>query len=152
MEGPEGALAQALWTEAPTRGLEAWRWRYPVGAGFYAALYPRSWFIYQWDRLPIRLAVEQFSPVIPHNYRESSYPVAVFLWSVENPTAQPLTVGLLFTWENLLGGGDEKTPKGRLHRIQRATRGDARMMGIELVGGEGPVREPGDGSWALAAL
>jgi non-lysosomal glucosylceramidase len=152
VEGPEGALAQALWTEAPARGLEAWRWRYPVGAGFYAALYPRSWFIYQWDRLPIRLAVEQFSPVIPHNYRESSYPVAVFLWSVENPTAQPLTVGLLFTWENLLGGGGEKTPKGRLHRIQRATRGDAQMMGIELVGGEGPVREPGDGSWALAAL
>lgn len=153
VEGPQGSLAQALWTEAPEQELSAWRWRYPVGAGIYAALYPRAWFVYEWERLPIRLAVEQFSPVIPHNYRESSYPVAVFLWFAENLTPDPLTVGLLFTWQDLLGNGEgNASGLERLHRARREDLGAAPMVGIEMVGGEGPVQAPWDGSWALAAL
>jgi len=154
VEGPDGRLAQALWTEAPTQALSAWRWRYPVGAGFYAALYPRSWFVYEGGPFPVRLAVEQFSPVIPHNYRESSYPVAVFLWFLENPTSDPLTVGILFTWLNLLGyGWDRPAPAGGIHRPRaEAGQGGGRVVGVEILGGEDPVREPWDGSWALAAL
>jgi len=30
--------------------------------------------------------LEQFSPILPNNYRESSYPVAVYRWHAENPT------------------------------------------------------------------
>ncbi len=153
VESPDGRLAQALWTGAPARELSAWQWRYPVGAGFYAALYPRSWFVYEWEQLPVRLAVEQFSPVIPHNYRESSYPVAVFLWFVENPTVQPLTVAILFTWQNLLGyGWDHRTTGGGIHRPREDRLAGGRMVGVEMLGGEGSVREPWDGSWALAAL
>ncbi len=150
--GPYGSWAQALWTEAPAQGLSGWQWRYPVGAGYYAALYPRSWFVYEWERLPVRLAVEQFSPVIPHNYRESSYPVAVFLWSVQNPTPEPVTVGLLFTWQNLLGDGwGREGMGGRIHRVRREDLGEGRMVGVELLGGDGVAQEPWDGSWALAA-
>ncbi|MCS6962477.1 MAG: non-lysosomal glucosylceramidase [Thermoflexus sp.] len=153
VEDQSGRLSQALWTEAPSRELAAWPWRYPVGAGFYAALYPRSWFVYEWERLPVRLAVEQFSPVIPHNYRESSYPVAVFLWFIENPTSEPLRVGILFTWQNLLGfGWDHRVPGGGIHRSRAEALASGRMIGVEMMGGEGPAQEPWDGSWALAAL
>lgn len=150
VESAEGRLAQALWTEAPREGLEAWQWRYPVGAGIYAALYPRSWFVYEWERFPMRLAVEQFSPVIPHNYKESSYPVAVFLWFVENPTSNPLIVGILFTWQNLIGYGRAPEVQGGIHRVQKEDLEANQIVGIEMWGGEGPVQEPWDRSWALA--
>ena len=75
-----------------------WSWDYPVGAGEYAALFPRAFLTYDWDALPVRLVQTQLSPVLPHNYRESSYPVGVFDWSIENRTDEPLRVGLMFTW------------------------------------------------------
>jgi len=90
-------------TESPSGILQDWNWDMPVGAGTYHALFPKAWFVYDWEALPVRLAQKQFSPVIPGNYQESSYPVGVFEWEVENPTDLPLTVGLMFTWQNLVG-------------------------------------------------
>src|SRR5262249_39607694 len=77
--------------------LPEWNWDMPVGAGTYYALFPKAWFVYDWDALPVRLTQKQFSPIIPHNYRESSYPVGVFEWTMENPTDAPMTVGIMFT-------------------------------------------------------
>lgn len=153
VETPHDRIAQALWTAAPSEHLQAWQWHYPAGAGMYYALYPRSWFVYGWERFHIRLAVEQFSPLLPHNYRESSYPVAVFLWFVENPTPDPITLGILFTWQNLIGYGWEgAAPRGHTHfaRVENVDQG--RMVGLLLTRGMDPVTEPWDGSFALAAL
>src|SRR5689334_16330665 len=74
---PEGgdAVAQVLATDKANGQLSAWNWSYPAGSGEYAALYPKSWFEYQSPKLPIKLTVEQFSPVLPNNYKETSYPV-----------------------------------------------------------------------------
>jgi len=155
MRQGDRAIAQALWTEKPRTFLKKWRWRYPVGAGTYYALYPRSWFVYDWGKFPARLGVEQFSPIIPHNYRESSYPVAVFLWRVENPTDAPLTVGIMFTWQNLLGRGWEKDfLGGHVNRAQVETLETGRMVGVVLsrANYEEPVSEAWDGSFAIAAL
>ena len=58
------------------------------GAGNYYALYPKSWYEYRWEKLPANVTLEQFSPVLPDNYRESSYPVAVYRWHAENTTKQ----------------------------------------------------------------
>jgi non-lysosomal glucosylceramidase len=41
----------------------------------YHALFPRAWTVYEQPLPGIRLTCRQLSPVIPHNYRESSYPV-----------------------------------------------------------------------------
>jgi len=82
--------------------LPDWNWDMPVGAGTYHALFPKAWFVYDWQALPMRLVQKQFSPIIPGNYKESSYPVGVFEWEVENPTDQPLVIGLMFTWQNLI--------------------------------------------------
>ena len=88
---PEGeaSVAQVLSTQKPQgNDLSAWNWNYPVGAGEYAALYPKSWFAYKSQQLPVTLTLEQFSPILPDNYKETSYPVAVYNWYITNPTSE----------------------------------------------------------------
>jgi len=102
-EGEPG-VAQVLVTNHPAHGeLSSWKWDYPVGAGEYAALYPKSWFDYRSKEFPVHVVLEQFSPVLPNNYRESSYPVAVYRWHADNPTNKTVTVSLLLSWTNMSG-------------------------------------------------
>jgi non-lysosomal glucosylceramidase len=70
--------------------------------GTYHALYPRSWFVYQ-NVFQAELTCEQFSPIWAHSYRETSYPVAMFLWTAHNPTRQPITLSIMLSWQNLVG-------------------------------------------------
>jgi non-lysosomal glucosylceramidase len=100
------SVARTLSTTAPppSAGLGAWAWKYPVGKGDYYALYPKSGFSYEENPdLPAKIAVVQFSPVIAGNYKETSYPVAVYRWIAVNPTKQPVDVSILLTWENMVG-------------------------------------------------
>lgn len=114
--------AYALCTEPPTDGsLGAWQWwqqpgspspqpPLPEGEGLsdngqlntYYALYPRSWFTYG-QPLAAQVICEQLTPIWPHNYQETSYPVAVFEWTAHNPTDQPITLSILLTWQNMVG-------------------------------------------------
>ena len=88
-DGDASGVAKVLFTGHPDgNSLNSWSWDYPVGAGDYAALYPKAWFDYQWDTFPAHVTVEQFSPILPDNYKETSYPVAVYRWHAENPTKQ----------------------------------------------------------------
>ena len=103
-EGERQGTARVLMTDHPTdKTLSSWQWDYPVGAGEYAALYPKSWYDYKWDPFPAHVVLEQFSPVLPDNYRESSYPVAVYRWHAENPTNKAVTVSVLLSWTNMVG-------------------------------------------------
>jgi non-lysosomal glucosylceramidase len=103
-EGEAQGTAQVLLNGHPQgTGLSSWQWDYPVGAGDYYALFPKAWFDYKWDKFPAHVALEQFSPVIPNNYRESSYPVAVYRLHADNPTNKPVTVSVLLSWTNMSG-------------------------------------------------
>jgi non-lysosomal glucosylceramidase len=102
--GESQGVAQVLTNDHPkNRELSSWKWDYPVGAGEYAALFPKSWFDYKWDKFPAHVALEQFSPVLPENYKESSYPVAIYRWHAENPTNKAVTVSVLLSWTNMEG-------------------------------------------------
>ena len=47
-EGASAGTAQVLTTGHPKNAeLSSWAWDYPVGAGVYSALYPKSWYDYQ---------------------------------------------------------------------------------------------------------
>src|ERR1700756_5318643 len=103
-EGAASGVAQVLSATHPqNQSLSAWKWDYPVCAGDYYALYPKSWYDYRWDRFPAHVVLEQFSPILPNNYRESSYPVAVYRWHAENPTNHAVTVSVMLSWANMLG-------------------------------------------------
>ena len=98
----EAPKAYALSTVAPADdSLSAWQW-YPPEKGAYTALYPRSWYEYR-GVFKSELTCEQFSPVWGGNYQESSYPLAVFDWTIHNPTNKPITLSIMFTWQNTVG-------------------------------------------------
>lgn len=70
--------------------------------GTYYALYPRSEFVYR-HVFQADMSCQQFSPIWGGNYQETSYPVAIFVWTIHNPTRQPLTLSLLLSWQNSVG-------------------------------------------------
>jgi len=160
---PEGgeAVAQVLATDKPKYGqLSAWNWSYPAGSGEYAALYPKSWFAYKSPQLPIKLTVEQFSPVLPNNYKETSYPVAIYNWCAQNPTSKPVTVSILFSWTNMVGWFRDSTNgfSGGLnnqnldsYRTERIQNGNMQGIIFDRLR-SGAVQEEWDGQFAIAAL
>ncbi len=126
--------------------LPEWNWDMPAGAGTYYALFPKAWYVYDWDALPVRLTQKQFSPVLPGNYRASSYPVGIFEWTVENPTAAPLTLGLMFTWQNLVGYGWNKDLEGG--NFNTVVQKDG-LTGLVFTRPGDTVSEEWDGSFAI---
>lgn len=158
-DGP--AMAQVLATGKPEGNtLSAWKWTYPAGAGEYAALYPRSWFVYRSPQIPVKLTLEQFSPILPNNYRETSYPVALYNWYAENPTDKRFTVSLLFSWTNMIGwfrGVTHTFDEALNNRNKNSYRAEAiaggAMQGIVFDHARnGSVSEDWDGQFAIAAL
>jgi len=86
--------------------LGAWDW-YPASTterstGTYAARYPLSWTEYE-GVFDAQVGVQAFSPILPGDYQRSSYPVAVFVWTLSNPTDAPLDLSLLLSWRNTTG-------------------------------------------------
>ncbi len=161
-EGDAEGVAQVLTADHPKdQSLGSWKWDYPVGAGDYYALYPKAWYDYRWDKYPAHVVLEQFSPILPDNYKESSYPVAVYRWHAENPTKKRVTVSLLLSWENMLGwfrtfsrdlsGGINA---GNFNRPAKETlAGGGTMKGIVFDRNHiGAVQDAWDGQWTIAAL
>ncbi|MFN6525676.1 GH116 family glycosyl hydrolase [Nostoc sp. ChiSLP03a] len=166
----------ALSTQAPDDGtLKAWQW-YPTppdteGTGDYHALYPRSWFVYK-NIFQAQLTCEEFSPVWAGNYQETSYPVAIFVWNAHNPTDTPITLGIMLTWQNVVGWftnalkspevrvRDDGSPvyeyqprwgesQGNYNQIVENTQQFGCVLG--RVGSNEPLQE-GDGTWCIATL
>jgi len=154
--------AQVLSTDKPSEGpLSAWNWGYPVGAGEYAALYPKSWFRYELPQQPVKLTVEQYSPILPQNYKESSYPVAVYNWYAENTGEKTVTVSIMLTWANMTGwlrdqsrdfrNADNLQNTNRFRSQQIAGLGNVKAVILDRIR-PGSVEEEWDGQFALAAL
>lgn len=144
--------AQALWTDKPDDGsLNSWNWNYPVGAGTYYGLYPRSWFVY--TDFPVELSVEQFSPIIRENYKESSYPVALFNWTAHNPTSESVTIGIMFSWQNLIGDDFvHPVPAGQIHELQELSTDEGILRGIVMRHQAIESQSKYGGTMAIAAL
>ncbi len=176
--GNNPSQAYALSTEAPAdETLQSWNW-YPASSesqatGTYHALYPRSWFAYE-GVLQAQLVCEQFSPILPGNYQDTSYPLAVFEWTAHNPTDQPITLSILLTWQNLVGWftnanksptvqvRDDGSPEyeycprlgesaGNFNRILDDNGRVGCILERVLDQPDRPVEE-GEGQWAIATL
>ena len=161
-EGDSEGTARVLMTDHPKDGeLSSWKWDYPVGEGDYAALYPKSWFDYRGEKFPAHVVLEQFSPLLPNNYQESSYPVAVYRWHAENPTKKTVIVSVLLSWTNMAGWFRTATRdfkgamnQGNFNEFARETAGQAGAMKGVVLGrhrAEGAQNE-WDGQFVIAAL
>ncbi len=160
-EGDAEGVAKVLYAGKPQGySLSSWNWDYPVGAGEYAALYPKSWFDYKWEKFPAHVTVEQFSPILPNDYKETSYPLAVYRWHAENPTNKKVTVSVLLSWTNMLGWLRDNSRdfhaalnEGNYNRYSSEHLGDETMKGVIFEhrrGGE--ELNAWDGQMAIAAL
>ncbi len=154
----EAATAVALIAGRPEKEnknqLSAWNWDFPIGGGDYYALYPKSWFDYKaTPARPVRLLLEQYSPILPNNYKESSYPVALYDWQIENTSAKKVTVSILFSWTNMIGWFRDFDPDfsgalslGNVNRYKE----EAGLAGIVFDRSRRtPVREEWDGQFAI---
>ncbi|KAJ0087545.1 hypothetical protein Patl1_07696 [Pistacia atlantica] len=91
--------------QSSASGIESWDWNLKGEKCAYHALYPRAWTVYEGEPDPeLRIVCRQLSPIIPHNYKESSLPVSVFTFTLSNSGQTPADVTLLFTWANSVGG------------------------------------------------
>ncbi|KAF8394139.1 hypothetical protein HHK36_020345 [Tetracentron sinense] len=64
------------------QGISSWGWNLSGQHSTYHALFPRAWTIYDGEPDPeLKISCRQISPFIPHNYRESSLPTAVFVYT-----------------------------------------------------------------------
>ncbi|KAK4750952.1 hypothetical protein SAY87_004434 [Trapa incisa] len=86
-------------------GISSWGWNLSGECSTYHALFPRAWTVYDGEPDPeLKVSCRQISPFIPHNYRDSSLPTAVFVYSLVNTGKERAKVSLLFTWANSIGG------------------------------------------------
>ena len=94
--------------------LSTWPWNYPTGKGTYSALFPKAWCDYTpHPDNPVSVVLEQFSPVIPHDYHSSALPVALYTWHIHNPLEVPVEAAVLFTFENMAGRTPESKDRTR---------------------------------------
>ncbi|MFX1273224.1 MAG: non-lysosomal glucosylceramidase, partial [Promethearchaeota archaeon] len=101
IEGMGRPFLQTLNPRTPKgKRLASWSWGMRASRATYHALFPRAWTTYNFRDAGIEATCQQLSPVIGHNYQESSYPVGVFSWRITNVSDRSLDVSLMFTWEN----------------------------------------------------
>ncbi|MEB3105604.1 MAG: GH116 family glycosyl-hydrolase, partial [Cyanobacteriota bacterium] len=98
--------------------LTGWSW-YPASTaerstGRYEARYPITRTTYS-GVYAAEVSCEAFSPILPGDYRRTSYPVAVFRWRLANPTNQPLDLSLLLSWRNTTGWFTNTDPSASVH-------------------------------------
>ncbi|KAH9680924.1 non-lysosomal glucosylceramidase [Citrus sinensis] len=68
--------------KAGDQGIDSWGWNLSGQHSTYHALFPRAWTIYDGEPDPeLKISCRQISPFIPHNYRDSSLPTAVFVYT-----------------------------------------------------------------------
>ncbi|CAB1421470.1 unnamed protein product [Pleuronectes platessa] len=106
--GGQTVYQQVLSVERPPT-LQGWNWGYCGEYAFYHALYPRAWTVYHLPGQNVTLTCRQISPVIPHDYQDSSLPVAVFVWDIENKNDYDLDVSIMFTMVNGSGHKNDKS-------------------------------------------
>lgn len=111
-----------------TNYLSQWQWLLDGSKCTYTALYPRAWTEYDLSKYGVKLICRQVSPVIPHNYKDSSLPCAIFVWDVENVSSTPRIVTITFTFKS--GTGTEKQDREYPSWSKRVSSGD--FEGIEL--------------------
>lgn len=91
--------------------LHTWEQRLDASKCRYTGLYPRSWTEYDLSDYGIQLVCRQVSPVIPHNYMDSSLPCAMFIWSIHNISKEERNVTIAFTFKNgMSNNADKKSP------------------------------------------
>ncbi len=129
--------------------LPAWK-KLSVGQGTYSALFPKAWF--QYDGLPLPVALKQITPYVARNEQLSSLPAGLFQIAVTNPKSVPADVSFMLSFPNAPFRMDTQSwpyPRSGLHSVP--VRGGG-VVGVRLQA-EDPVNvhETQKTEWVIAA-
>jgi len=95
----------------------------------YDAWYPRAILTFSNDDLPIEVAYEALSPVIPLDYESSCLPLALFRVRLSSKAEESLPVGVVLTWsqpiEHALGA---KVPPGWFSAVESTQGGGSELV------------------------
>ncbi|KAI5636136.1 beta-glucosidase 2, glycosyl-hydrolase family [Phthorimaea operculella] len=100
--------------DKPKKAPQSWEWNLNAAECEYTGLYPRAWTTYDLTKYGVKLVCRQISPVIPHNYKDSSLPCAVFVFTAENVCNEHRDVSITFTWTEVLAGPNKKKTLSKL--------------------------------------
>lgn len=110
----------------------------------FQGLFPEAFLRPIDSAIPLQVRLRVFSPLIPHDLRNSSFPAGLFLFELKNPSAVPIEVSVLLSWENVLGAGGT----AMLGEVRKRNGGAVRALldeqgffGIEM---QGPVLTSGN--------
>lgn len=92
--------------------------RMAVKEGTYSALQPKGWCDYDGFVTDIRSTF--FSPIIANNYRETSFPVAVWQFAFSNPSADTAHLSVMLTWPHPPFNGGRRTRTGYFNKLEVA--------------------------------
>jgi len=114
------------------KALKTWDFSFPPEHAVYHALYPRAWSVYHIPELKVELTCRQVSPVIPHDYVETSLPAAAFVWDIKNESSDDLDVSITFTFKN--GEGTKQDQDGGVwaQAFSTACDSDAEARGVSI--------------------
>jgi uncharacterized protein (DUF608 family) len=91
-------LARALQLTSP--------YKLPCISGIeYKGLFPQAFIDFPDRTLPINLSLRAVSPLVPHDVKNSSLPVAFFVFKITNESRAPVDASIALCWENFLGVG-----------------------------------------------
>ena len=110
------------------------------GATFHAS-YPVARIDFTDRRMPVKLSLEAFTPIIPLAQDDSGYPATVLRYKATNPGTAPVEVAVAFSIENPIGGGD-----GRVNEPVAAPG----LKGLMMTNPKLPGTDPLHGSFVLA--
>jgi uncharacterized protein (DUF608 family) len=116
--------------------------------------YPLAHIDFEDPGLPVTVALDAFSPFIPHVPDDSSLPVAVLRYRVHNPGRTPARVSIAFSIDNpVLNGTTGMFAKGGLQeRRLNEARSDPGLTGLLMTNPALADDDPLHGSFVLAAI
>ena len=115
--------------------------------------YPLARIDFEDPDLPVRVALEAFSPFIPHDAEDSGLPVAILRYRVTNPGPAPAKVSIAFSVENPVKVSPDRGGAATLHTDTRANavRKGPTLAGLVMSNSGLAEGDPMQGEFALCA-
>eukprot|EP01103_Thecamoeba_quadrilineata_P018741 TRINITY_DN7323_c0_g1_i1.p1 TRINITY_DN7323_c0_g1~~TRINITY_DN7323_c0_g1_i1.p1 ORF type:complete len:879 (+),score=168.96 TRINITY_DN7323_c0_g1_i1:63-2699(+) len=125
-------VSKVLATHLKPKHLKTWDFGLKGDKSHYHALFPRAWTVYEEPDPLLKMTSMQFSPFIAGNYEESSFPVGVFVWDIENLDDSSVDVSLMFSFQNGTGGGSDVLGDLLNTPFRKETTSGKGIFGVEM--------------------
>jgi len=123
-------------------------------AATFTGEYPLAHIDFEDPAVPVTIALDAFSPFIPHVPDDSGLPVAVLRYRVHNPGPAPAKVSIAFSIDNpvLDGSTSSATGRGLQEKRLNEVRSDSNLTGLLMTNPGIAADDPLHGNFVLAGI